>query len=343
MSTAIQWTDETWNPVTGCTRVSEGCRNCYIERTPPFRMHGRKLGDPVQLHPDRLAQPLRWTKPRRVFVNSLSDLFHEDVPDDFLKLVLRVISAAPQHTFQVLTKRPERMRHFMSGTKHCDFLGDSWGRRVRRDYTLPQEVLSAPVTTLRLANLWLGVSVEDQKIADERIPILLDTPAAVRFVSAEPLLGNLDLKWWLTKGTTHHMQADVEGMLRNRSFLGLQHDDGRPMTRREAENELFRLHAKGIKYIPASSDCAGFDPQDGCPGHKETSLDWVIAGGESGPQARPCDVAWIRSIVEQCKAAGVACFTKQLGSSNRCPHDSKGGCWECMPNDLKVREYPHAA
>lgn len=341
--TAIQWTDETWNPVTGCTRVSEGCRNCYIERTPPFRMAGRKLGDPVQLHPDRLAQPLRWTKPRRVFVNSLSDLFHEDVPTDFLKLVLRVIAAAPQHTFQVLTKRPERMRRFMSGTKNCDFLGDSWGRSVRRDYALAPEVLSAPVTTLRLANLWLGVSVEDQNTADERIPILLQTRAAVRFVSCEPALGPVDLSKWV---------KPVEFASCWEKGYQPTEDDYKAVT------EIAKAALK---------KAGAWD-----------RLDWVIAGGESGPGARPCDVAWIRSIVEQCRAASVPCFVKQLGSQPRgwcvgiaygdepessyekdycdlyeaseipkpCPGkcmqlvDRKGGSTCEWPESLRVREWP---
>jgi len=109
---AIEWTDATWNPVTGCTKISPGCANCYIDRTPPLRMAGRKFvrGDiPVILHPERLDAPLRWRKPRRVFVNSLSDLFHEDVPDDFILAVFSIMGAAKQHTFQVLTKRPARM------------------------------------------------------------------------------------------------------------------------------------------------------------------------------------------------------------------------------------------
>ena len=176
MSTTIQWTDETWNPVTGCTRVSEGCRNCYIERTPPFRMGGRKLGDPVQLHHDRLEQPLHWKKPRRVFVNSLSDLFHEDVPDEFLEQVFSVMHRTPNHTYQILTKRPQRMRQWFTRSI------ESW------TYSALPAAPSWP-----FSNVWLGVSVEDQKTADERIPMLLQTPAAVRWVSVEPLLGPVDL------------------------------------------------------------------------------------------------------------------------------------------------------
>jgi len=174
--TTIQWTDETWNPTTGCSRVSEGCRNCYIERTPPFRMAGRKLGDPVQLHPDRLAAPLHWKKPRRVFVNSLSDLFHEDVPFNFIDKVFGVMGSeeAGHHAFQVLTKRPKRMLEYAQ-------------RFTRQGIDFNQ----------LFPQVGLGVSAEDQKTADERIPILLQVPAAVRFLSVEPMLGPVDIHPWL--------------------------------------------------------------------------------------------------------------------------------------------------
>ena len=169
--TNISWTDETWNPVTGCTKVSPGCKNCYAERmwirlsakNMPYA--GRAFTD-VQCHHDRLQQPLKWRKPRMVFVNSMSDLFHEDVPFEFVSEVFIAMLENQQHTFQILTKRPERMRQFVN----------EWGF----DYPLP--------------NVWLGVSAEDQQTANERIPILLQTPAAVRFVSAEPLLGPIDLR-----------------------------------------------------------------------------------------------------------------------------------------------------
>lgn len=169
--TAIQWCDTTWNPVTGCTRVSEGCRNCYIERTPAFRMAGRKFVNGktgVKLHRDRLDTPYHWKNPRMVFVNSLSDLFHEDIPDDFIEEVFTVMWGNDHHVFQILTKRPERMRDFVTG--HIK----RWGG--------PEKVSGD------ISHIWLGVSVEDQKTADERIPILLQTPAAIRWISAEPLL-----------------------------------------------------------------------------------------------------------------------------------------------------------
>ena len=199
MSTRIEWCDESWNPMVGCSPISEGCLNCYAER-----MAGRNLpvtrcpecegtGDngpcgpspedyhwcPVchgtgnvgftpTFHPDRLDKPLHWRKPRRVFVNSMSDLFHEAFTDEQIRRVVDTAWLAPQHCFMVLTKRPERMQAFMS------------------DY--------APEP---LVNLWLGVTAENQQRADERIPVLLDTPAAVRFVSVEPMLSAVDLTEWL--------------------------------------------------------------------------------------------------------------------------------------------------
>lgn len=245
----IQWCDATWNPTTGCTRVSEGCRHCYIETTPPFRIAGRKFingSTGVQLHPDRLDQPLHWRKPRRIFVNSLSDLFHEDVPDQFIDKVFAVMGSeeAGQHTFQVLTKRPERMlRYTQRFTRHD----------IEFDKLFPQ--------------VQLGVSIDDQRTADERIPLLLQTPAAVRFVSAEPLLGLVDLSRWF-------------------QF----YDEGKSFA---------RLNEPVAHVVPKGQDKA---------------LNLVIVGGESGPGARPCDLAWIRSIVEQCQAAGVKVFVKQWGS-----------------------------
>jgi protein gp37 len=170
-TTEIQWTDATWNPTTGCTKLSPGCANCYIVRTPAFRIAGRKFvkgATDLRLHADRLDTPRHWRKPRRVFVNSLSDLFHDDVPWSFIEQVFDTMQATPQHTYQVLTKRAENMRLF----------AEYWA--FHHDGPLP--------------NVWLGVSVENQHFADERIPRLLQTPAAVRFISAEPLLGPLNLR-----------------------------------------------------------------------------------------------------------------------------------------------------
>lgn len=248
-----------------------------------------------------LLEPLSWRKPRRVFVNSMSDLFHDDVPDVFIDRVFAVMGLAKQHTFQVLTKRANRMRCWMlrHEQRHPNqvnvVLPDPYGKdgavvvveRARR-WPLP--------------NVWLGVSAEDQKHADERIPLLLQTPAAVRFISAEPLLGPLfGLDQWLGGG------AD------NRQFWTAH----------------FPVDDRGFAHIPG--------------------LDWVIVGGESGPGARPFDVAWARSILDQCKSAGVACFVKQLGAHviegeliRIHLHDRKGGDPTEWPESFRVREWPEA-
>lgn len=206
--TGIEWTNATWNPVTGCDKVSQGCKNCYAERDWRRLVHlptyaGRKFTD-VATHPDRLDQPLRWTKPRMIFVNSMSDLFHEDVPVEFIDQVFAVMALAPRHTFQVLTKRPERMLAYFN--ERPQRLLDWWRKNVgaaAKGYDAPPPAKSAAASNLDrntfalpLPNAWLGVSVEDQTTTDERIPLLLQTPAAVRWLSMEPLLGPVSLDCW---------------------------------------------------------------------------------------------------------------------------------------------------
>lgn len=249
-STRIEWATDVWNPVTGCSRVSEGCRNCYAERMAK-RLAGR-YGYPadepfrVTVHPERLDEPLKWRKPRRVFVCSMGDLFHEDVPFDFILRVMIAIRASDSF-FMVLTKRPERMRIFFN----------EW---VSGAFTL-----AVPFQAFGpLPNLAIGVSVEDQKTADERIPILLDTTGCVtRFVSYEPALGPVDFDDWLLPDIP---EPDVD-------------EFGRYI------------------YPPSTR-----------PG-----LDWVIAGGETGPGARPAHPDWFRSVRDQCFHAGVKFFFKQWG------------------------------
>jgi protein gp37 len=195
--TGIEWTDATWNPVTGCTKVSEGCDHCYAE-TIAHRFAGTKAypdGFAVTPRPERLEQPLRWKRPRRIFVNSMSDLFHKEVADEYIARAFAVMFLAPQHTFQVLTKRSGRMRALLSSHEFVLLV----------DRALYEEFgQSKPQEALRywpLPNVWLGVSVESQKWADVRIPILLDPklPAAVRFLSCEPLLGPVDLGIWFRR------------------------------------------------------------------------------------------------------------------------------------------------
>ncbi|NIL77654.1 phage Gp37/Gp68 family protein [Rhodococcus sp. B10] len=183
--TTIEWTDRTWNPVTGCTKVSPGCDHCYAE-TLAERFRGTpghyfENGFDVQLRPAKLAEPLRWRTPSRVFVNSMSDLFHDDIPNEYIARVFAVMALTPQHTFQVLTKRHARMKSLLSSESFEAAVFDACDGAFDGYFQLP------------LPNVWLGVSAENQKWADIRIDRLLDTPAAVRFVSAEPLLGEIDI------------------------------------------------------------------------------------------------------------------------------------------------------
>lgn len=201
--TTIEWTDATWNPVTGCTKVSPGCDHCYAE-TIAHRFAGTPAypnGFDVTLHPERLDQPLRWKRPRRVFVNSMSDLFHAEIPDGMIARVFAVMALATSHTFQVLTKRPGRMRALLTS---ADFRWQVWHQMLTltltHDRPMPMPTEHATALTWPLPNVWMGVSVETQKWADVRIPILLATPARVRFLSCEPLLGPVDLNTALALG-----------------------------------------------------------------------------------------------------------------------------------------------
>jgi protein gp37 len=277
-ATSISWTDATWNPIRGCSRVSPGCVHCYAERVAgrfsgqgqPYeglvklvkRTHEKvslsktsakysktstteaRWNGVVRLIPEHLADPLRWRKPRRIFVNSMSDLFHEALSNEQIAAVFGVMAAAPRHTFQVLTKRPERMRQ--------------WFEWIGQQPEPPVRAMNAALDVLEgvrmsvnsqrwpLPNVWLGVSVENQAAADERIPLLLDTPAAVRFLSCEPLLGPV--------------------------------------------------------VLPAHEQSMG---------SSHSPLDWVIAGCESGPGARPCDTDWLRRLRDQCEEGAVPFFLKQ--------------------------------
>lgn len=234
---AIEWTDATWNPVTGCTRVSPGCARCYIVRTPPFRMAGRvfaRAGNVsttgVELHPDRLARVPRGPK---IFVNSLSDLFHEDVPDDFIGDVWRVMDAHPDRTFQILTKRPERALE--------------WTRKW-----YGHELGSPGLIEEPNANIWLGVSIENARFS-YRAELLRQTPAAVRFISAEPLLGPvagaLELRgidWLIIGGESGPRSRKMElawamGLVRQAREAGV------PVFVKQLGTELGRVYDAGPK------------------------------------------------------------------------------------------------
>lgn len=285
----IEWTDATWGVVTGCTKVSQGCKNCYAEREWPRLQHtprfaGRAFTD-VACHADRLDQPLRWRKPRRIFVNSMSDLFHESVPFEFVSAVFAVMGAAKHHVFQILTKRPQRMLEFFQITQNethgCNDYIDVWAdclRDLQPDTLnrLPLACIDAPDI---LPNVWLGVSVEDQQTADERIPLLLQTPAAVRWISAEPLLGPIKFgPYTLTE---------------NPCFVCKIEDD----LGEERGTNSHPINCKWRHDVLKSG----------------RGIDWIVAGGESGPKARPSHPDWFRSLRDQCVAAGVPFFFKQWG------------------------------
>jgi protein gp37 len=291
----IEWTDRTWNPIVGCTRVSPGCEHCYAERfvhrgmAPQHRgltvlgkgEKGPRWTGEVRVVHERLEVPISWKKPARVFVNSLSDLFHDELTDIDIAEVFAVMARAKWHTFQVLTKRPERMRAWF------EWLRDA-------EPSTPDAALdtidAAPVWPL--PNVWLGVTAEDQQRADERIPLLLDTPAAVRFVSYEPALGPVTLRdEWLHVGRCRAISPAPD---RFRCGMPADHDD-HPHT----------------ALVPSGASWFG-----------RPAVDWLIVGGESGHGARPFDLAWARSAVEQCNAAGVRVFVKQFGAK---PIDSALG------------------
>jgi protein gp37 len=210
MSTTIEWTQrpgtkgETWNPTIGCNKVSQGCKNCYAEvmhrRLTAMGVKGYDLPFLAGARPmhDRLTIPFKWKKPRTVFVNSMSDLFHEAVPFSFIDQVFAVMALTPQHTYQVLTKRPERMAEYLN-----DSVSIGHNRRcIEAEILKVMDANGLPTTYIpwvaerlnALPNVWLGTSAEDQRAADERIPHLLRCPAAVRFMSCEPLLGAVDLE-----------------------------------------------------------------------------------------------------------------------------------------------------
>ncbi|WP_062214663.1 DUF5131 family protein [Streptomyces sp. NBRC 109706] len=288
-TTKIEWTDATWNPVTGYTKVSPGCDNCYAETLAErFRGTGGhyfEQGFDVTLRPEKLLEPLRWRKPRRVFVNSMSDLFHASVPDEYVARVWAVMALAPQHTFQVLTKRHGRLRALLSSPQFRELCEAEWNWLVGDESTpMPQYRRDAFMRqwwsefSRPLRNVWLGVSAEDQERADLRVPALLETPAAVRFLSCEPLLGPIDL----------------EGPL-----------DG-PGTRRQLTYWLTGRPGVGAP----SPTLSGVDMRPLTVGPR---LDWVIAGGESGRGARPMHPDWARRLRDQCQQAGVPFLFKQWG------------------------------
>lgn len=274
--TSIEWTDATWNPIVGCSRVSPGCEHCYAERfvhrglsaqhrgLTVMRNHGPGWTGEVRLVKERLAAPLSWRKPRRIFVNSLSDLFHEKLSNEDIAAVFGVMAACPHLTFQVLTKRPARMREWfrwiadVGPSRHEN--GAARGVRWFL-WNVPghDDAMRGDRSAWRwpLPNVWLGVTVEDQERAD-RIVDLSATPAALRFVSVEPMLGPVTL-----------------------GLLGI-------LPSVDTGGAYVAVHQR---------------------------IGWVIVGGESGPGARPFHASWMRSVVDECRDAEVPVFCKQLGAN----------------------------
>jgi protein gp37 len=289
----IEWTDRSdWNPIRGCTRVSPGCGGpgphggCYAEAMaarfskPGMWGHGfaeMKDGKPrwtgkVELQEDRLPIPVSWRKPATIFVNSTSDIFHEALPDESIDKVFDIMARTPWHTYQVLTKRADRMRSYLSGVDPEKWI-KFWSTRVVYADGVPGFPPREP--RWPLPNLWLGVSAERQQEADGRIPHLLQTPAAVRFVSCEPLLGPIHL-------TRLMIEDEVE------------RHDGR-----------WSLRWDALSGFRATSPYSATE--------NNPRLDWVIVGGESGPRARPYNIEWARSLRDQCVTAGAAFNFKQHG------------------------------
>lgn len=245
--TKIQWTNKTWNPTTGCTKVSAGCANCYAERmwkrlsrNSKHAAYGRKFTD-VRMHEKRLDYPVHIRKPAMFFVDSMSDLFHEKVEDRFIADVFKRMAACPQHTFQILTKRPRRMMEFL---KQVEFVGVWVKDKGKETFHVENHPMPLP-------NVWLGVSCEDQKTADERIPLLLETPAAVRFVSAEPLLGKIDLFHCLNESYCCPECGDGQGFEGERCHCG-----GRYITEHPALDWVIVGGESGKKARPMHPDWA---------------------------------------------------------------------------------------
>jgi protein gp37 len=356
-TTSIEWTDKTWNPVRGCALVSPGCTNCYAMKFAhrfsgdgqPYagltRLtgHGPVWNGHARLVPEMLNEPLHWRKAVRVFVNSMSDLFHEDLSDEDIARVYAIMARAGQHTFQVLTKRPERARAWYAWVERTLHIARH-GAQPADARRVASELQPYTHSRWPLPNVWLGVSVEDQKRANERFPEIFRVPAAVYFVSLEPQLERVDLQYALRPTTPMGGRC-----IRCRSWLK-GHWDARlyaacPVCGAE----------KWTQYINTA----------GAPG-----LDWVIVGGESGPGARPFALEWARSVVAQCRDARVPAFVKQIGAvpvltedawraapTTRLIHphkrtpdgfvalalsDSKGGSLEDFPPDLRVRQFPEA-
>lgn len=292
-TTGIQWTDATWNPWLGCKKVSAGCKNCYM-----FREQKQYGNDPtlIRRSKTKFNDPLKWQEPRLIFTCSWSDWFIEQA-DPWRAEAWEIIRQTPHHTYQILTKRPERI---------AECLPADWGPGYR--------------------NVWLGVSVEDQKTANVRIPILINVPAYIRFLSCEPLLGQVNL----VKAT-----PDLEC---GWDYINNYWEDSEPeefVEECEAECDWIN-YGNDLVYNPKHAEYV-CDRIRGAKYHTfRQMVDWVIVGGESGPAHRPMDLNWARDIVTLCRYMDVKVFVKQLGG-----WPDKQGNIDQFPEELKIRELPN--
>lgn len=303
--TSIEWTNRSWNAIVyGCDMISKGCTNCYaMKMAARLEAMGQEAykdltkktssgkivwNGNIRIDYDdpKLLQPLERKKPTKYFVNSMTDLFHEDVPFEAVDRIIAIIALTPQHTYQLLTKRADRMRKYFSqpNLKKSiqEVLALLWAKNVCKKSDIFNIVLPLP-------NLWLGVSVENQKYADERIPELLETPAAIRFLSVEPLLGEI-------------------------SFVSYT----------EFENQgAYDPIGQKVDLLLGTTEVYGEDVGEFAQHDSNSQIDWVIVGGESGSNARPMQADWVRSLRDQCQEAGVPFFFKQWGEYNE--HGEKVG------------------
>ena len=297
----IEWTDATWNPVVGCSRVSAGCQNCYAERVAHRGMAEQHRGltiagekaprwnGQVRFVPHVLDKPLRWTKPRRVFVNSLSDLFHEGVSNEQIAAVFGVMAGAPQHTFQVLTKRPERMAEWFrwaESNDHASPLSAACEHAVAQLVERCVAFQAGPGLTWPLPNVWLGVSVEDQATAEERVPLLLNTPAALRWVSYEPALGPV------------RFEALVDDEI----------------------GASWNAFEAGLHWVVVGGESG--------PSARPFNIKWAMDTVRSGANAGV--PVFVKQLGSQPRD-GALCVPLR---------DRKGGDWDEWPEDLRVREMP---
>jgi protein gp37 len=326
MSTKIEWTDNTWSPIIGCSKLSDGCKNCYAvtmanrlshnPSTPQYEGLTRSAttwSGETRLVESELTKPLKWKRGRRIFVCSMSDLFHDATRDEWIDDVFAVAAMCPQHVFQILTKRPERMQRYFADRQN----GDPWAEAADHiadlagieDHPFVLEPKHIP-----LSNVWLGVTVENQEAANERIPLLLKTPASKRFISVEPMLGPVDLNGIDVDGD-HVMDA-----LKSLSW-------------RESWERDWSPEATGVPFEEAREyyiDEGGvWPPTD----ERGACLDWVICGAETGPRKRPMDRAWALDLRDQCVSAGVPFFFKKNSEGRR---ELDGEVWEQFPGAMKL-------